>query len=85
MSLQRGLEKIRYIDQLIVKRATGPQQDLARKARLSISGLNNYLSEMRELGFPIRFCRKKKTYYYTDNGRMVDLLYETTMSREEFK
>ena len=85
MSLIRCLQKIRYIDYLISKKSTGSQTELARKTRLSISGLNNYLKEMRELGFPIQFCRKQKTYYYTDSGKMVDSLFEHQICLEQMQ
>lgn len=85
MSLLRCLQKIRYIDNLIAKKATGSQEELARKTGLSISGLNNYLKEMRDEGFPIEFCRKRNTYYYPDGGKMVDTLFESSLSREEMK
>lgn len=86
MSLIRCLKKMRYIDNLIAKKATGSQKELALKTGFSVSGLNNYLKEMREEGFPIHFCRKRKTYYYPDGGRMVDTLFEkNTISSEEMK
>lgn len=85
MSLLRCLQKIRYIDNLIAKKSTGSQEELARKTGISISGLNNYLKEMREEGFPIQYCRKRNTYYYPDGGKMVDTLFENTLSREEMK
>lgn len=85
MSLLRKLHKIRYIDNLIAKKATGSQQSLAKKTKLSISGLNNYLNDMRELGFPIQFCRKRNTYFYKNRGKMVDSLFENDMSHNDMK
>jgi hypothetical protein len=37
--------------------------------------LKEYLREMKELGFPINFCKHRKTYYYEKKGKMVDTLF----------
>ena len=75
MSLKLQLERLRYIDSLIRRKATGNQQALADKLQLSRSGLNKLLKEMREMGFPIRYSHQKQTYYYEQDGRMVETLF----------
>jgi DNA-binding IclR family transcriptional regulator len=75
MSIIRYFRKVQYIDSLISKKATGDQAELARKTHMSKSMLKEYLKEMKELGFPINFCKQRKTYYYEEEGKMVDALF----------
>jgi len=75
MAILRYLKKIYYIDNLIRKKATGNQKEFARKIGMSRSMLNEYIKEMKELGFPIGYSRKKSTYYYLEDGYMVDRLF----------
>ena len=62
---------------LIKKRATGDRMSFANKAGMSKSMLSEYIQEMKELGFPIRYCRRQNTYYYEYDGIMVKSLFET--------
>jgi hypothetical protein len=75
MSITRYFKKIQHIDSLIRKKATGDQAEFARKIYMSKSMLKEYLREMKELGFPINFCKHRKTYYYEEKGKMVDTLF----------
>lgn len=85
MSLKRYLEKVRYIDCLIRKKCTGSPKMLAEKTGLSPSSVNNYLNDMRQEGFPIRYCRKRQTYYYEKDGEMVTSLFNEALSEETMK
>ena len=75
MAILRYLNKLYYIDNLIRKKATGNQKDFARKIGMSRSMLNEYIKEMKELGFPISYCRRRNTYYYLEDGHMVSNLF----------
>ena len=85
MSLKRYIQKIRFIDCLIGKKMTGNQKELANKTGLSISALNNYLNEMKEMGFPIKYCRKTQTYHYEKNGHMVTGLFSEELNKDDLK
>lgn len=85
MSIIRYFRKVQYIDSLIRKKATGDQTELARKTHMSKSMLKEYLREMKELGFPINFCKQRKTYYYEEKGKMVDNLFVKEEDRVEMK
>lgn len=85
MSLKRYLQKFRFIDYLICKKSTGSQKELANHVGVSISTINEYLNEMKEAGFPIKYCHKRQTYYYEKNGRMVDSLFSEELTREDMK
>jgi Mn-dependent DtxR family transcriptional regulator len=85
MSLKRYLEKLRFIDWLICTKSTGKQKDLADRLGVSVSTVNEYLNEMKEAGFPIRYCHKRQTYFYEREGRMVNSLFEERLDREALK
>jgi biotin operon repressor len=85
MSIIRYIKKLELLDSLIRKKATGNQEEFCRKAKMSRSLLNNYINEMRELGFPIDFDRKRGTYFYTEEGQLVSRLFERKMDRDEFR
>jgi translation elongation factor EF-4 len=59
MSLHKYLERIKYVDHLIRKRSTGNIENLARKLQLSKSGAEKFLREMKEVGFPIAYNKKR--------------------------
>jgi len=75
MSFIRFWDKIRYIDTLIRKKATGNQKELAKKLSISVSTVNEYLKDMKAVGFPIKYCHKRRTYYYEKEGGMVESLF----------
>jgi predicted transcriptional regulator len=85
MSLHKYLERIKYVDHLIRKRSTGNIENLARKLQLSKSGAEKFLREMKEVGFPIAYNKKRKTYYYTEEGKVYNKLFEKETGREEMK
>jgi biotin operon repressor len=85
MSILRYFKKLQLIDSLIRRKATGNGQEFARKIGMSKSMLNEYLKEMKEMGFPIHYCRKRNCYYYEQEGALVKSLFESKMEKEELK
>ena len=85
MSLYKYIERVQFIDKLIRKRATGNSSVLARKLNLSKSGAEKFIHEMKEIGFPITYCKKQKTYLYEHEGKMVDKLFFEEMDDTEMK
>jgi hypothetical protein len=81
MSVLRYFKKLQLIDSLIRRKATGNQKQFAEKILMSRSMLNEYLKEMKELGFPINYCKQKKTYYYEEEGSMVKKLFENSSNK----
>lgn len=76
MSFIRFWDKMKYIDTLIRKKATGNQKEFAKKLNISVSTVNEYLKDMRSVGFPIKYCHKRRTYYYEKDGKMVESLFD---------
>ena len=83
MQLARYFRKLQQLDNLIRKKSTGSQKDFARKTNMSRSMLNEYLKEMKEMGFPISYCRKRCSYYYSENIKMVNSLIEHEIDDDE--
>jgi hypothetical protein len=75
MSIIRQFKRLRFIDFLIQKRATGDLGTFAKKNRLSKSGLSIVLQEMKEMGFPIKYDRNSNSYYYEEDIQMVQCLF----------
>jgi len=85
MSFIKMMEKLRLMDNLIKKKATGNQEEFARKIGVCRSMLNVYLSEMKVMGFPIQYSRSRSSYYYEGEGELVSNLFQQPMSKEEMK
>lgn len=85
MSIVRYIEKLRLLDSLIKRKATGNQKEFCKKTGMSRSVLNIYINEMKQLGFPIYYDRKRNTYYYKEEGRLVKKLFERQMPEQEMK
>lgn len=75
MSIIRQFKRLQYLDYVIKRKATGSLEAFAKKNSLSKSGLAAILSEMKEMGFPIKYSRKYNSYFYEENGEMVKCLF----------
>ncbi len=71
MSLLKYVERLKRMDDLIRRRATGSAKEFSLKMRVSQSQLFAELKEMRELGAPIQYCSMTRTYYYSKNCRLI--------------
>ena len=83
MPLQKYLQKISYLHSLIQRKGTGCQKEFAKKANMSRSMLNEYLKEMKELGFPICYSKERSSYYYTENIKFRDSLFDYEIDENE--
>lgn len=59
-------KRIESIHDRIKSEYTGPPFDLAKSLGISKSLLFQCMEDMRIMGFPIAYCRKKRSYYYSD-------------------
>lgn len=86
MAILKHIKRLTYIDYMIKKKATGDLGTFAKKNSLCKSAMGGVIQEMKELGFPIRFDRGRNTYYYDEDGAMVQALFvrnDQILSREE--
>ena len=75
MSLHTYLERMKQADKLISRKATGNVESLASKLKLSKSGTEKFIKEMKVEGFPISYNKKIKSYVYIQPGKMIDKLF----------
>lgn len=68
MSLLKNIRRLEYANFLIRNKATGNLETFAKKMNLSKSAVREFLSQMREMGTSIQYDRKRKTYYYSEDG-----------------
>lgn len=85
MSIQRYFERLQAMDSLIRKKCTGNLDEFSSRMRMSKSMLKIYIREMKELGFPIEYCKTRRTYHYDEDGRMVKNLFIRTINDTELK
>ncbi|SFF56762.1 HTH domain-containing protein [Thermoflexibacter ruber] len=66
--MQKYLERISRIDQLMRLKKTGSAEQLASKLGISRSTLFETLNLMKDYGAEIAYCPHRQTYYYTQDG-----------------
>ena len=71
MPLQKYVERLERLHLLIKRKGTGPVDELAHKIELSRRQTLEYISEMKEMGAPIRYCKYRQTYYYTRDVKLT--------------
>ncbi len=71
MSLLKYIERLKRMDDLIRRRATGCPDEFATKLGISKSQLYDELKEMKELGAPIEYCQTRKSYIYSAEARLT--------------
>lgn len=85
MSFIKYFDRFRHLDSLIRLKATGDIKSLEKKLGLSRSTTLEYIKEMREMGFPIKYSKIRRSYYYEEEGKMVDHLFIKELTDEELK
>jgi predicted DNA-binding transcriptional regulator YafY len=69
--LSKFIDTLEYLNHLIRIEGTGDPKTLSRRLDISVRGIYNYVSCLKEMGAPIAYSRHKQTYYYTES---VDFL-----------
>jgi predicted DNA-binding transcriptional regulator YafY len=86
MSLLKYVERLKKMDDLIIKKSTGNAEEFAKKINVSSSQLFKELKEMKELGAPIQYSHQKRSYFYSRNCKMVlDFIEEQQSLVQEHK
>lgn len=62
------IDRLQAIDRLIQRKATGNPREFARRLRLSRSSLYDYLTLLKNFGAPIRYCKRRLTFFYKEEG-----------------
>lgn len=85
MPIKKYIKRFQYIDSLVRRKGTGNIKCLSKKLNLSRSSTLEHLKEMKELGFPIKYSKERSSYFYEEEGNMVDRLFVKEITREDLK
>ena len=67
MKSLKYIDRINKIHSLISSQKTGTPETFAKKLYLSRRQMYNELEFFKNLNAPIKYCKKKETFYYTTN------------------
>ncbi|MCW3467825.1 hypothetical protein [Chitinophaga nivalis] len=88
MAIMKYINRLKYIDYMIQRKATGNLDHFAKRNNVSRSTLSEILNDMKEMGYPIKYDRGRRTYYYEEAGEMISCLflkYGEVLPREKMK
>lgn len=68
--------KLEFLDYHIQMKSTGSPKDLAKRLGISIRTLHDYLTLLKHLGCPLKFCRTRNTYFYEEKGNLALKFYK---------
>ncbi|MFD0999862.1 hypothetical protein ACFQ21_11125 [Ohtaekwangia kribbensis] len=71
MSLLKYIQRLKRIDDLVSRKATGNAVEFAARLGISRSQLLQDIRELRELGAEIEYCSIQRSYYYKQGYGMV--------------
>ena len=71
MKIDKYLERIERIDQLIRLKATGSPTEFAKKLGISESSIYEYLKYLKDKGVPIEFDKEINTYCYSNQTKSI--------------
>ncbi len=71
MSLLKAIDRLQRLDYFIRTKTTGTANEFANKLGISRSTLMENLAEMRALGAKICFCHYRKTYFYSNDFKLL--------------
>ncbi len=65
------INRMKHLDSLIKRRATGCPQCLCKKINISERSVFNLIEQMKNLGAPIAYDSSTKNYYYETPGEFT--------------
>jgi len=71
MNLPEEINLVQQLDQLIRLKATGTPKELGKKIGISRRQVYRVIENMKRMGFPIAYCRHRKTFYYEMEVKFV--------------
>ena len=66
MKIYTHIERIKCLNSLIQREATGTPLQLAEKLNVSKATANRLIAELRDRGAPILYCKHSQCYKYTE-------------------
>ncbi|SNR24508.1 hypothetical protein [Flavobacterium sp. ov086] len=71
MNFIKQIERIKRIHKLISSEKTGTPSVFAKKLLLSRSQLYNELDIMKDLDAPLKYCKKRESFYYASSFELI--------------
>ena len=73
MKIHTQIERLKRLNSLIKRKATGTPLQLAERLNVSKSTANRLIAELRDRGAPILYCKHSQCYKYTEAGYNFEL------------
>jgi predicted DNA-binding transcriptional regulator YafY len=80
MKLMNEARFVERLFSLIKRKATGDINQLAEKLNISARTVHRLITEMKESGLPIKYCKKGKTFYFDEE---VNYEFRITVGNED--
>lgn len=80
MKLMKEAQLVDRLICLIKRKAAGNNCQLADKLNVSTRTVYRILTEMKESGLPVKYCKKEKTYYFEE---VVTYEFRITVGNED--
>ncbi len=71
MNFIKQIERIKKIHRLIYSEKTGTPSVFAQKLSLSRSQLYNELEVIKELDAPLKYCKRRESFYYETSFELI--------------
>ena len=85
MNFIKQIERIKRMHILISSEKTGTPLVFARKLSLSRSQLYNELEVIKELDAPVKYCKKRESFYYESSFELILNFSLKTIKDDESK
>ena len=82
MSLLKYVDRLKRMDDLIRRKATGTPVEFSRKLGICKSMLMINLTELKQMGAPLKYDHSNQTYCY---DRTCRLIFEFKLDQENLK
>ncbi len=83
MSILKYIDRLKHMDSLLRRNATGTPERFAKRLGISKSTLYDNLKEVKELGAKIGYCKYLETYYYEDNCELFFSFKSNNLTESE--
>ncbi len=75
MKFIEQIQRLKYLDELIKKKATGTPEELAGRLGISRSQLYNLTGYFNDMGMEIGYSRRLKSFYYKNNTHDLQIMF----------
>jgi len=82
MNFIKQIERINKAHSLIISEKTGTPEAFAKKLSMGRSQLYNLLDTLKSFGAPIKYCKKRESFYY-DESFKLELKYSLKIIAED--